>query len=147
MKRCRKCGQEKDEDEFSYKAGGMGGRCAVCKPCERERKRVSRSKPEHSRREQSYHQRRLAEDPMYYKKVRLKNCFGITLQQHQAMYAAQDGCCALCKSPVPYDRIDTDHDHTTGKVRGLLCHRCNMLMGFLDTSKELLYDAFRYMGL
>jgi hypothetical protein len=62
------------------------------------------------------------------------------------MYTAQDGCCKLCKQPTPYSEIHTDHDHATGKVRGLLCRNCNYLLGKLEAYPHLLYDAFEYLG-
>lgn len=62
----------------------------------------------------------------------LKYLYGITLKQHKQMYADQNGNCACCGQPVPYDKTCTDHSHETGKVRGLLCYRCNYGMGFID---------------
>ena len=48
------------------------------------------------------------------------------------MYNDQGGCCAICKSPVLYLKVHTDHDHKTGKVRGLLCVSCNVGMHYVD---------------
>jgi hypothetical protein len=50
---------------------------------------------------------------------------GVTTAQYEAMLAAQGGGCAICGNPPKTRRLDVDHDHRTGKVRGLLCHRCN----------------------
>ncbi len=71
-------------------------------------------------------------DPGYAKAKHLMNSYGITVEQHKQMYLDQDGCCALCEKSVEYSKIHTDHNHVNGKVRGLLCARCNIGMGWAD---------------
>jgi hypothetical protein len=78
---------------------------------------------------------------------------GLTLERYEAMLAAQGGVCAICKRPETIKvhgkvvAMSIDHDHnccpTRGRscrrcVRGLLCRRCNILIGFLRNSVELL---------
>ena len=55
----------------------------------------------------------------------LKNKYGITLEQHNNMLVAQEGKCAVCEILFEHRRINVDHDHKTGEVRGLLCYQCN----------------------
>ena len=43
-------------------------------------------------------------------------------------------------------RLAVDHDHTTGELRGLLCHRCNTALGLLNDSPEIAHQAFRYLA-
>jgi hypothetical protein len=50
---------------------------------------------------------------------------GVTDEQYERLLAAQGGHCALCPSTPKTRRLHVDHDHRTGLVRGLLCHRCN----------------------
>lgn len=50
---------------------------------------------------------------------------GMTPELYAETLASQDGHCAICSSAPKTRRLDTDHDHRTGAVRGLLCHRCN----------------------
>lgn len=50
---------------------------------------------------------------------------GLTIEDYDRMLAAQGGGCAICGTTPKTRRLDTDHDHATGAVRGLLCHRCN----------------------
>jgi hypothetical protein len=50
---------------------------------------------------------------------------GVTPEEYDRLLAKQDGHCALCPAVPKTRRLDTDHDHKTGQVRGLLCHRCN----------------------
>jgi len=51
--------------------------------------------------------------------------YGISIEQYEEMLDKQNGLCAICKTPPQTKRLAVDHDHDTGEVRGLLCHRCN----------------------
>lgn len=50
---------------------------------------------------------------------------GLTIEDYERLLAAQGGGCAICGATPKTRRLDVDHDHRTGAVRGLLCHRCN----------------------
>lgn len=50
---------------------------------------------------------------------------GVTDAEYAAMLARQRGGCAICGTTPKTRRLNVDHDHRTGAVRGLLCHRCN----------------------
>ena len=65
---------------------------------------------------------------------------------YDALLAAQNGVCAVCGNGpgIGKDVFDIDHDHTTGKVCGLLCHSCNVGLGQFKDSSELLRKAFDY---
>ena len=81
-------------------------------------------------------------------KNRLKKEYGLTLEEYYAMRDKQNGCCALCgKNEAEIDRrLDVDHDHVTGKVRGLLCGRCNKALGLFDDKANVLLKASSYVG-
>ena len=69
---------------------------------------------------------------------------GVTVEQYDAMLDAQGGGCAICGNPPKTRRLDVDHDHRTGKVRGLLCHRCNRtLASWIDA--EWLRSSLAYV--
>lgn len=53
---------------------------------------------------------------------------GVTDEEYARLLAAQDGHCALCPNTPKTRRLHVDHDHTTGRVRGLLCFRCNKFL-------------------
>lgn len=64
----------------------------------------------------------------------LKNKYGITIQQYEELFDAQDGVCAICRKPQSDGRkkmLAVDHDHKTGVVRGLLCSPCNLGLGIV----------------
>lgn len=50
---------------------------------------------------------------------------GVTLELYDELLARQGGTCALCSNRPKHRRFSVDHDHKTGHIRGLLCHRCN----------------------
>jgi hypothetical protein len=77
---------------------------------------------------------------------RLKRQYNLTPSELGRMVARQGGKCAVCGADfLDTKRRHVDHDHTTGKVRGLLCQRCNMALGLLDDSPERLRAAADYL--
>lgn len=73
--------------------------------------------------------------------------YGITYLDFEAMEATQAGLCKICKRPPDgrFDRLHVDHDHKTGKVRGLLCHGCNVSLGRFQDKPEWLDAAAAYL--
>ncbi|WP_437582725.1 endonuclease VII domain-containing protein [Paramicrobacterium sp. CJ85] len=69
--------------------------------------------------------------------------YGITEEHHAAMLSAQDGKCPICDRSVP---LVIDHCHRTGKVRALLCDRCNRLLGVADDDRTLLARAIEFLN-
>lgn len=62
--------------------------------------------------------------------ARILKVYGITKAQYDALYALQGGRCALCQRATgATKKLAVDHDHETGKVRGLLCGTCNKIVG------------------
>lgn len=78
--------------------------------------------------------------------------YQITELEYAALLYAQDGLCAVCQRPElgtfrgRPKRLSVDHDHETGRVRGLLCSRCNRGIGYLQDSPEDLYRAAVYLS-
>lgn len=63
---------------------------------------------------------------------------GVTIEDYDRLLAAQGGGCAICGNPPKTRRLDVDHDHKTGRVRGLLCFVCNHhLLGKYATAAKL----------
>lgn len=80
-------------------------------------------------------------------KSRLKQTYGITIEDWEGMFSSQEGRCAICgKHQSEVGKVfSVDHDHETGKVRGLLCHLCNMGLGSFQDDAELLENAMAYL--
>jgi len=76
----------------------------------------------------------------------LKSKYNITLEEYDKIFQEQDDCCAICgvHQSELYRRIDVDHDHKTGKVRGLLCTRCNGKLSVVE-DKEFVKEAKKYL--
>lgn len=70
------------------------------------------------------------------RRAHLKSKFGITPTDYDRMLVEQSGGCAICGKPPTSRRLHVDHDHDTGKVRGLLCTRCNTSLGWLESHGE-----------
>ena len=80
-------------------------------------------------------------------KCRLKRNFGISIEQYNDMLKNQDNKCAICLiDQKDYIRkFGVDHNHTTKKVRGLLCTQCNSILGYSRDSIETLQRAIEYL--
>lgn len=71
---------------------------------------------------------------------------GITNEDYSRMLDEQNGVCAICHSPAPErGRLAVDHNHATGKVRGLLCHSCNYGLGCFKDDPVYLEAAAAYL--
>lgn len=78
----------------------------------------------------------------------LKKKFGISPEDYDQLLESQDGRCAICRRPDSrsrYKPFHVDHDHKTGKVRGLLCAGCNTGLGNLQDDPEVLLRAIAYL--
>jgi len=72
--------------------------------------------------------------------------YGITGEQFEEMYKAQDGKCKICNIKSNAKRtLHIDHCHETGKIRGLLCHGCNTALGAFKEDPDLLMKAIEYL--
>lgn len=77
----------------------------------------------------------------------LKTTFGISVDDYNRMFDEQNGCCNIClKHQITFKiRLAVDHDHVTGKIRGLLCEACNTSLGKFEDSIDNLERALQYL--
>ena len=69
------------------------------------------------------------------RRTAMKGRYGISVETYEKMLSTQGGVCALCPSAYSHGkRLCVDHDHRTGRVRGLLCSRCNRLLGAVESA-------------
>lgn len=93
-----------------------------------------------------YQRSRREQNPRYQRDYELKRKFGITLEEYEELFDTQGGVCFICGQPCSSGRsLAVDHDHSTGKVRGLLCGACNTGIGKLQDDPELLRKAAEYL--
>ena len=91
-------------------------------------------------------------NPGYMKKYarsendRLQKAYGITVEQRDSMLMAQDGRCLICNKTMTKGRdCHTDHDHISGRVRGLLCCKCNCGLGYFQDNVFIMEKAIAYL--
>lgn len=75
-------------------------------------------------------------------RVRVRD-YGISSKELKQLEEEHGGKCAICKRERP--PLCLDHDHETGRVRGLLCRKCNAALGFLDDDPDLVFTAAMYL--
>jgi hypothetical protein len=154
MKRCSKCRREKPETEF-YRRSDTDGRQYLCKECAKEARKKYRADP--VKRAREYAGRRKWREcnreraHVMDRERSLRNTYGVTVRQYDTMLEEQNGKCALCGKPEKtllhgkVKRLAVDHDHKTGKVRGLLCNFCNRGLGYFLDDSALLKRASTYV--
>ena len=71
--------------------------------------------------------------------------YGLSTEAYQEMLASQGGVCALCGGTPGARALGVDHDHATGRIRGLLCSPCNTGIGNLRDDPDLLRKAIAYL--
>lgn len=126
-KTCAKCGHPKPLDQFHKQPSGPQGRHSYCKDCANKVQRESRERHD---------------DPKRKRRWTLKARYGLTPEQVDVMLLKQKGLCAICaKEPK---KACVDHDHKTGKVRGILCHRCNIGLPYVE-EMNFRISATRYL--
>ena len=124
MKTCTICGIQKPTTEYhKHKRGAMGVH-AWCKPCANERRRQRKATPEQRT------------------KWDLQTRYGLSVEQWNVMLASQKGVCAICHGKM--SRPVVDHNHSTGDVRAILCHPCNIKLHAVEDS-VFLQKALAYL--
>jgi hypothetical protein len=134
MKSCKDCGKPFDVNNFyvSYVYNGHKVFRSECKDCNIKRS-IKWGKNNKSKR--------------HYNSI--KCLYGISKEEYDRILFEQNAKCKICKLDNPghklQKRFNIDHDHKTGKVRGLLCQKCNIGIGAFKDSCEILESALKYL--
>ncbi len=94
--------------------------------------RLTHPRKHYNEKQATYRKKHPERNALCQRKCKLKKNFGITLEDYDRMFAEQKGLCKICGGDTPNKRLAIDHDHKTGKVRGLLCLRCNTKLGWYE---------------
>ena len=122
---CIKCNKIKPKQAFqkdSRRKNGIQRQCRKCKAL--YDKEYAKRKKEHK------------------KHVQRKYLYGITKEEYETLLLKNNNKCHICSSD---SKLHVDHCHSTGKVRGMLCHGCNTSLGLLKESKDTLNNMINYL--
>lgn len=126
MNFCRICGVYKEKKHFYRK------NATVCRPCaNKETTLWQKNNPEAVKRIK--------------RRVKLKEKYGLSEDQYQEMLSKQNNLCAICSKPHTRRNFNVDHCHSTGKIRGLLCDKCNLGIGLFNDDPNLLDKIKEYL--
>ena len=160
MKYCPKCRENKDIIKFhrdSYKKDGLKVYCIDCAKLvyslNKEKLKVYGHNyyKENKKRLDLYQKERrfcnLENDKLINRRGNLKHYYNLTIENYNDLFEQQGGRCAICGTHQSElkEPLFVDHDHTTKKVRGLLCRACNTGIGFLKDDRNLLLKAVNYL--
>lgn len=151
-KQCTSCKQDKPTtSEYWYpKKKGTTNWQSRCKACQLAlAKTRNASNPNYNRRKiREWEERQKAKDPNWRLRKLLRQSYGISLEDYQAILERQHYCCAACGLPDGENghlgRLFVDHCHETGKVRGLLCNSCNTALGLLREDPAIINGLLDY---
>lgn len=126
---CPDCKVVKPRDDYYKNRASSSGYQSYCKECSKARcTKWQRSKGRVD----------------YMKLYHIKRAYGLSFEEYDAMVERQNGACAIChEKPKSFH---TDHCHDTGRVRGLLCAKCNLGISHFDGKPDWLAGALKYLG-
>ena len=133
LKWCRVCQLTKPLEDFHIQRKSKDGRQPRCKPCAIAAVvQWQRDNPERHWVKQ--------------RRSDLKRRYGLTEQARTDLLASQNGRCAICGTAESADvQLKVDHCHTSGTVRGLLCHLCNVALGMFEDDTARLRRVAAYL--
>lgn len=149
---CGRCKTTKPPEEFHSGAKGNRSYCRTCTNAYNvERRQI---KGEHFRAREKINRRR-PEALAYQRRRYLAERYDLTPEAYQELWDAHDGKCGICGDGFPittrdllvngHRGVDIDHCHDSKRVRGLLCHQCNIGLGSFRDNPQALMNAARYI--
>ena len=145
LKQCSKCKELKEDFEFYKSSQSKDGLFSFCKSCTK----IQQQKYREGNREALLAKARIydAKHKNMHRNAQLKGRYGFSLEEHDIMLEEQNGCCAICQRSIANlpRPPSVDHDHETGKVRGLLCQSCNSGLANFKDNIESLKFAIEYL--
>lgn len=144
-RKCTKCGLRKRHAKFYKAKKGKDGLRAMCKKC---CNKASTAWQTENRQSANANMRRFRQNNpekarLIRKRAMVRKVYGITLEEYNEITAAS--CCEICGTKIRPNRKCLDHDHVTGKIRGLLCNGCNTGIGFFKENPEVMEAAADYI--
>lgn len=146
MKKCSKCKTTKPLNDFNKAKKNKDGLNSWCRACNNaySREWARLNKERHLANYRNWRNNNLEQANDL---DRLRS-YGLPKGRYKQILEIQNGCCAICKTntPAPKKTFCVDHCHKTGRVRGLLCHRCNTLLGHAKDNIQTLKNAITFLN-
>lgn len=161
VKICPKCEEEKNLGEFYEHKGHKDGLSSSCKKCINKVNKLNYKKHKTQRLEwaKQYrlsHKKELKDwGKNWYKKnkEKVRNStllykYGLSITEYNYRFQEQNGCCAICGTHQSEltQSLAVDHCHEKGKVRGLLCSKCNIALGNVNEDTNTLLSMINYLN-
>jgi hypothetical protein len=147
---CIVCKIEKEITSFNRHSGFNSGFNSTCRECVslKSAERYKEKREEILAQKRDYYRRTKSAYRLRAEKHRKKKLYGLTLEDYENLFEKQGKSCAVCLSTEPKGMgWCTDHDHVTGKTRGILCFECNIGLGKFKDDPMLLRWAADYVSL
>lgn len=152
---CTKCCEFKEQKEFAkdkYSSRGFTYNCKNCRNNQYKKYRLENKDKVKARNDKNKEKRKqyYAARKDYHRDLRFQREFGITLERYNEIKDEQNSVCAICQrteqEATNLDKnLAVDHCHTTKKVRGLLCSKCNTAVAMFKEDVETLEKAINYL--
>ncbi len=143
-KYCTGCKTVLHLDDFVVDNKKHDGRRSKCRYCRNKQRQVNRV----IKNQQFIKYENLPEVKRRQRSLSLKRQYGILLGDYEKMLQQQEGVCKICKNPETHrhkKNLSVDHCHSEKKVRGLLCHKCNVALGLLNDDIEIITNMINYL--
>jgi hypothetical protein len=160
VRECRQCGETKPLADYYKNARCAAGHVRVCKACYALNTKERMKDPERLARKRERNREWKKNNPDrvrdHHRRGDLWKCHRLRWEDYERLLEAQGGACRICGTDDPGEgrRFAVDHDHnccpskdrSCGKcVRGLLCNRCNLMIGMAEDDPSLLREAALYL--
>jgi Recombination endonuclease VII len=156
-RKCNKCGIEKElsSNNFckdKYDKSGYTYQCKVCRAIKQKEWSLANLDKIKQINDKNKNKRKVfyssPEGIESSRRAHLKRTYGLTLEEFNEKLKSQNNKCAICGNEETRDKHNVfavDHCHKTGKIRDLLCWKCNSGLGLYNDNKQLLINAIKYL--
>ena len=149
VRECTSCHKIKTKEEFGWRRTPRGKQIknSVCLDCHNSKQNKAGEDPEVRKKRRMTSQRYYQEGPgkRKEKNARYLREYGITIEDKEEMIRKNGGLCPICKTDNPGQWWAVDHCHKTGKIRGVICDKCNKMLGLANDDVMRLLSAARYL--
>ncbi len=143
MKTCRVCKIPKPNSEFNKSSRDR--QQSLCKKCQSEYGKEWRKKNRDKNR--GYCKKYYSGNKHKWRARFYQSKYGMTIQEIDELLKSQNGICPICRTAFKNTKLmSLDHDHTTGKLREILCNKCNTALGLLDEKIDRFERAIQYIN-